>query len=102
MVNANDHESYVAATIIVLLSAPDELRVAALMQDRPKDQLVSQALDLLEKIDIEIAMNGFYVVPEMVDATWLAKQLQVEFGSEVDAGEHNGAKAIVLVSHYKI
>lgn len=105
MVHSIEHEKYEIAMAVAILSY--ELHrtnptIPTLLADNTLDMLVAQREDLLSTIDEQISLDGFYEVPAWMDAAWLATQLQTEFGSEVDAGEHLGTKAIVIVPHYKI
>lgn len=105
MVHSMEHEKQQIAEAVAILSYDmDRVNptVPTLLKDHTLDELVAQREDLLAKIDEQVSLDGFYEVPAWMDATWLATQLQTEFGSEVDAGEYRGTKAIVIVPHYKI
>lgn len=105
MVHSIEHEKQQMAEAVAILSY-DLNRVnptvPTLLKDHTLDELVALREDLLSTIDEQVSLDGFYEVPVWMDATWLATQLQTEFGSEVEAGEHLGTKAIVIVPHYKI
>jgi|SRR5690242_7506519 len=105
MVHSMEHEKQQIAEAVAILSYDlhrTNPTVPTLMKDRTLDELVEERESLLETIDQQVSLDGFYEVPVWMDAAWLATQLQTEFGSEVDAGEFNGVKAIVIVPHYKI
>lgn len=105
MVHSIEHEKQQIAEAVAILGYDlDRVNptVPTLLKENTLDMLVAQREDLLAKIDEQIALDAFYEVPVWMDATWLATQLQTEFGSEVEAGEHLGTKAIVIVPHYKI
>lgn len=99
--NNTEHEKYQAALVVATLSYDLNVAnptLATLLRDNTLDTLVAKRDELLQMVDEQVAMDGFWEVPDQVDAKWLATQLQTELGSYVDAGEYNGVKAIVPVA----
>lgn len=95
-----EHEKHELAVQISVLSYDLDVinpTIPVLLQQNTVDMLTSKRDDLLAKIDEQIAMEGFYAVPDHMDATWLATLLQTELGSYVDAGEYDYSKAVVAV-----
>jgi len=101
MVHSIEHEKHqVAIQVSVLSYDLNRLNpvVPTLLRENTLDMLVDQRDSLLSKIDEQVALDGFYEVPDHMDATWLATLMQTELGSYVDAGEFRGTKAIVPVT----
>jgi hypothetical protein len=95
-----EHEKHELAVQISVLSYDLDVinpTIPVLLQQNTVDMLTAKRDDLLAKIDEQIAMEGFYAVPDHMDATWLATLLQTELGSYVDAGEYDYSKAVVAV-----
>jgi hypothetical protein len=98
---AMEHEKHQIAIQISVLSY-DLTRlnpvVPTLLRENTLDMLVAQRDDLLNKIDEQVSMDGFYAVPDHMDATWLCSLLQTELGAYVDVDpEAEQGKCIVLV-----
>jgi hypothetical protein len=97
---AMEHEKHqVAIQVSVLSYDLNRLNpvVPTLLAENTLDMLVAKRDELIQAIDEQVALDGFYEVPDHMDAKWLAGLLQTELGSYVDAGEYNGVKAIVPV-----
>ncbi|QNR52038.1 hypothetical protein phiRKBJ001_96 [Streptomyces phage phiRKBJ001] len=95
-----EHEKHELAVQISVLSYDLDVinpTIPTLLKQNTVDMLVAKRDDLLAKIDEQIALEGFYAVPDHMDATWLATLLQTELGSYVDAGEYDHSKAVVAV-----
>jgi hypothetical protein len=95
-----EHEKHELAVQISVLSYDLDVinpTIPVLLQQNTVDMLTAKRDDLLAKIDEQIAMEGFYAVPDHMDATWLATLLQTELGSYVDAGEYDYSKAVIAV-----
>jgi hypothetical protein len=95
-----EHETNELAVQISVLSYDLDVinpTIPVLLQQNTVDMLTAKRDDLLAKIDEQIAMEGFYAVPDHMDATWLATLLQTELGSYVDAGEYDYSKAVIAV-----
>jgi hypothetical protein len=95
-----EHEKHELAVQISVLSYDLDVinpTIPVQLQQNTVDMLTAKRDDLLAKIDEQIAMEGFYAVPDHMDATWLATLLQTELGSYVDAGEYDYSKAVVAV-----
>ncbi|AVP41533.1 hypothetical protein SEA_WENTWORTH_94 [Streptomyces phage Wentworth] len=95
-----EHEKHELAVQISVLSYDLDVinpTIPVLLQQNTVDMLTAKRDDLLAKIDEQIALEGFYAVPDHMDATWLATLLQTELGSYVDAGEYDYSKAVVAV-----
>lgn len=96
-----EHDKHELAVQISVLSY--DLNVAnptvpTLLKENTEDQLVAKRDELLAMIDEQVSLDGFYEVPDHMDATWLATLLQTELGSYVDVDpEAEQGKCIVLV-----
>jgi len=100
MVHSIEHEKHqVAIQVSVLSYDLNRLNpvVPTLMAENTLDQLVAKRDELLSAIDEQVALDGFYEVPDHMDASWLATLLQTELGSYVDAGMYREVKAIIPV-----
>lgn len=96
----DEHEKYEIAVQISVLSYDLDVinpTVPVLLAQNTLDMLVGKRDALLAKIDEQVSLEGFYAVPDHMDAKWLATLLQTELGSYVDAGEYDHSKAVVLV-----
>jgi hypothetical protein len=85
--HAIEQEKYqVAIQVSVLSYDLNRLNpvVPTLMSQNTLDMLVDMRDELLTVIDEQIEMDGFYAVPDHMDATWLATLMQTELGSYVD------------------
>jgi hypothetical protein len=101
MVHSIEHEKHqIAIQVSVLSYDLNRINpaVPSLLRDNTLDMLIEQRDQLLNTIEETVAMEGFYAVPDHMDATWLAMLMQTELGSYVDAGEFGGEKAIVPVT----
>jgi len=103
MVHSIEHEKYEVAVQISVLSYDLNVineTVPAMLSNHTLDELIDTRDQLLNTIEEQIALDGFYAVPDHMDAAWLATLMQTELGSYVDAGEYGkaGAKAIVPVT----
>jgi hypothetical protein len=98
---AIEHEKHQVAIQISVLSY-DLTRlnpvVPTLLRENTLDMLVAQRDDLLQKIDEQVSLDGFYAVPDHMDATWLCTLLQTELGAYVDVetSPESDTKTIVL------
>lgn len=100
-IHSIEHEKHQVAIVVSVLSYDlNRLNpvVPTLLKENTLDMLIAMRDELLQKIDEQVALDGFYEVPDHMDAAWLATLLQTEFGSYVDAGEFRGVKAIVPVN----
>jgi len=102
MVHSIEHEKYeVAVQISVLSYDLNQVNetVPTMLAGNTLDMLIERRDSLLNMIDEQVALDGFYAVPDHMDATWLATLMQTELGAYVDAGEYSkaGAKAIIPV-----
>jgi hypothetical protein len=95
-----EHEKHELAVQISVLSYDLDVinpTIPTLLKENMVDMLVAKRDELLAKIDEQVSLDGFYAVPDHMDASWLATLLQTELGSYVDAGEYDHSKAVVLV-----
>lgn len=95
-----EHEKHQIAIQVSVLSYDLTRRnpiVPTLMAENTLDMLVAKRDELLAGIDEAVSMRGFYIVPEWLDAAWLATLLQTELGSYVGEGEYEGRKAVMSV-----
>ncbi|QAX93042.1 hypothetical protein SEA_GIBSON_96 [Streptomyces phage Gibson] len=95
-----EHEKHELAVQISVLSYDLDVinpTIPTLLKENTVDMLVAKRDELLAKIDEQVSLDGFYAVPDHMDASWLATLLQTELGSYVDAGEYDYSKAVVLV-----
>lgn len=101
MVHSIEHEKYEVAVQISVLSYDLNIAnetVPTMLKEHTLDQMIDLRDQLLNTIEEQVSLDGFYAVPAHMDATWLATLMQTELGSYVDAGEFGGEKAIVLVT----
>lgn len=97
-IHSAEHEKHQIAIVVSVLSYDlNRLNpvVPTLMKEKTTDELIEMREDLLTTIEEQVALDGFWEVPDHIDATWLATLLQTELGAIVDAGEFRGVKAIV-------
>lgn len=96
-----EHEKHqIAIQVSVLSYDLNRLNpvVPTLLKENTLDQLVAKRDELLAMIDEQVSLDGFYEVPDHMDATWLCTLLQTELGSYVDVDpEAEQGKCIVLV-----
>lgn len=97
-----EHEKHqVAIQVSVLSYDLNRLNpvVPTLLKENTLDMLVGMRDDLLSKIDEQVALDGFYAVPDHMDATWLCTLLQTELGAYVDVevSPESDVKCIVAV-----
>src|SRR3546814_2142808 len=82
-----EHEKHQVAIQVSVLSY-DLTRinpvVPTLLKGNTLDMLVAQRDELLQKIEEKVSMDGYYGVPDHMDAQWLATLLQTELGAYVD------------------
>lgn len=101
-----EHEKHqIAIQVSVLSYDLNRLNpvVPTLLKENTLDMLVAMRDDLLAKIDEQVAMDGYYEVPDHMDATWLCTLLQTELGSYVDVDpEAEQGKCIVPVTPYAL
>jgi|SRR5690349_914369 len=99
-IHSIEHEKHqVAIQVSVLSYDLNRLNpvVPTLLKENTLDMLVAKRDELLNAIDEQVALDGFWEVPDHMDATWLATLMQTELGAYVDAGEFRGTKAIIPV-----
>jgi hypothetical protein len=97
-----EHEKHqIAIQVSVLSYDLNRLNpvVPTLLRENTLDQLVAKRDDLLTKIEEQISLDGFYAVPEHMDASWLCTLLQTELGAYVDVetSPESPVKTLVLV-----
>lgn len=102
MVHSIEHEKYEVAVQISVLSYDLNVineNVPTMLSRHTLDELIDTRDQLLNTIEEQIALDGFYAVPDHMDAAWLATLMQTELGSYVDAviGEETGIKTIHAV-----
>lgn len=101
-----EHEKHqIAIQVSVLSYDLNRLNpvVPTLLKENTLDMLVAKRDDLLAKVDEMVALEGYYEVPDHMDATWLCTLLQTELGSYVGVDpEAEQGKCIVPVTPYML
>ncbi|QKY78637.1 hypothetical protein SEA_DRYAD_99 [Streptomyces phage Dryad] len=88
MVHSIEHEKYEVAVQVSVLSYDLNISnetIPTMLSQHTLDELIEMRDHLLNTIDEQVALDGFYAVPAHINATWLATLMQTELGAYVDA-----------------